>query len=93
MAKKLHAIYVIQEGQNGKKYWCKCGAAWENQDGSFNLKLDLFPQLDMQLREVVPREDEQHQDERPRSAQLRQSRDDIPQSNGRDTRRNGSGGR
>lgn len=46
----MKVVYVIQE-ENGKKFWHRCGVAFDNRDGSVNLKLDLFPQLQFQVRE------------------------------------------
>lgn len=50
MAKRKE-IFVIQEGE-GKSYWHRCGVGFVNKDGSVNLKLDLFPGVSMQLRDV-----------------------------------------
>ncbi len=46
----MKVVYVIQE-ENGKKFWHRCGVAFENKDGSVNLKLDLFPNLQLQVRD------------------------------------------
>jgi hypothetical protein len=51
MSTKKHSIYVVQEGPNGKSYWNRAGIAFQNRDGSFTLKLDLFPETRLQLRE------------------------------------------
>lgn len=50
---KLHEVFVIQpDGKDEeKKYWHRCGVAFENKDGSLNLKLDLFPGVQLQVRE------------------------------------------
>lgn len=50
-------IYVIHE-RDGQKHWRTCGVAFQNRDGSINLKLDLFPDLSLQVRE-----DAEHQDD------------------------------
>jgi hypothetical protein len=48
-------VFVIQK--NGDKtYWHRAGVAFVNRDGSLNLKLDLFPSVDLQIRD---REDKQ----------------------------------
>jgi len=47
---KPNIVYVIQE-EGDKKYWHRAGVAFVNKDGSLNLKLDLFPNLQMQVRE------------------------------------------
>ena len=57
MSTKKHSIYVINEGTNGKSYWNRAGIAFENADGSFSIKLDVFPQPKVQLREDRPREE------------------------------------
>jgi hypothetical protein len=41
-------VFVIQKN-GGKSYWKKCGVAFANQDGSVNVKLDLFPGVDLQI--------------------------------------------
>ena len=46
---KPNIVYVIQE-EGDKKYWHRAGVAFVNRDGSLNLKLDLFPNLQMQVR-------------------------------------------
>lgn len=50
-------VFVIQKNGD-KSYWHKCGIAFQNQDGSINLKLDLFPNVDLQIRERKPDERE-----------------------------------
>jgi len=51
-------VFVIQQDPNDEKksYWHRCGVAFENRDGSLNLKLDLFPNVQLQIRE--PKEDQ-----------------------------------
>ena len=49
---------VQREGQE-KAWWTKIGVAFENKDGSLNLKLDFFPtsgETTIQIREQRPRE-------------------------------------
>ena len=43
-------VFVINES-NGKTYWNKCGRAFVNKDGSINVKLDLFPGVQLQVRD------------------------------------------
>lgn len=50
MAVKHFEVFIIQEGEK-KNFWHRCGVAFENKDGSLNLKLDMFPNLNMQVRE------------------------------------------
>lgn len=47
---KPKIVYVIQE-DGEKKYWHRCGVAFVNKDASLNLKLDLFPNLQLQVRD------------------------------------------
>jgi len=46
--------YVINTSEGGKSYWNRAGVAFENKDGSFTFKLDVFPQTKFQLREEKP---------------------------------------
>lgn len=50
---KVKEVFVIQEDAKDetKKYWHRCGVAFENKDGSLNLKLDLFPNVALQIRD------------------------------------------
>jgi hypothetical protein len=54
MSTKKHTIYVINTADSGKSYWNRAGVAFENKDGSFTFKLDVFPQTKFQLREEKP---------------------------------------
>ncbi len=54
----MHHIFVVQESGQGEQkqtFWNRCGVAFKNRDGSFTLKLDLFPHLNLQLREPKER--------------------------------------
>jgi hypothetical protein len=42
---------IEQNGGQDKSYWHEIGAAWRNKDGSYNVKLHMFPLLRLQLRE------------------------------------------
>lgn len=42
-------LYLIVQGA-GRNFWLKYGAAFRNRDGSWNLKLDLLPDANFQLR-------------------------------------------
>jgi hypothetical protein len=46
-------VFVIQKSR-GKSFWRRCGAAFLNRDGSVNVKLDLFPGVDLQIRDPRP---------------------------------------
>lgn len=39
------------EGTEQKTYFNRAGVAFENRDGSVNVKLDMFPDLTFQIRE------------------------------------------
>jgi hypothetical protein len=54
MSTKKHTIYVINTSESGKSYWNRGGVAFENKDGSFTFKLDIFPQTKFQLRGEKP---------------------------------------
>jgi len=49
MAGKLEVFVIHKDGE--KSYWHRCGVAFTNRDGSINVKLDLFPGLQLQIRE------------------------------------------
>lgn len=50
---KSKDVFVIQPAsEEGKKsFWRKCGVAFVNRDGSLNLRLDLFPGVQLQIRD------------------------------------------
>lgn len=54
--KKIFDVFTIEEGKNQKNYWHNIGVAFSNQDGSINLKLHMFPDLQLQIRERKERE-------------------------------------
>jgi len=43
-------VFVIEKNGD-KSFWHKCGVAFPNKDGSLNLKLDLFPNVQLQVRD------------------------------------------
>ena len=55
MAKKSLTVYLLVpakgEGKDQKTYFNRAGVAFTNNDGSINVKLDMFPTLTFQLRE------------------------------------------
>ena len=54
---KVKLVYVINE-RSGRNFWTKIGIAFQNADGSLNVKLDAIPVSgEMQIREYVPKED------------------------------------
>lgn len=42
------------EGKDRKTYFNRAGVAFENKDGSLNVKLDMFPGLTFNIRESLP---------------------------------------
>jgi hypothetical protein len=54
---EMKEVYVIQPNPNDarKSFWHRCGVAFVNRDGSLNVKLDLFPGVQIQIRD--PRSD------------------------------------
>ena len=44
-------VYLLVPGKEDKTYFNRAGAAFENRDGSINVKLDMFPDLTFQIRE------------------------------------------
>jgi hypothetical protein len=50
---KIREVFVIQPDakDDGKKYWRRCGVAFLNWDDSLNVKLDLFPNVQFQIRD------------------------------------------
>ncbi|HMJ11052.1 MAG TPA: hypothetical protein VK524_06570 [Polyangiaceae bacterium] len=50
---------VVSRGEQG--FWTRIGTAFENRDGSWNIKLDFVPtdpQATIQMRDPRPRDDE-----------------------------------
>ena len=50
---KVKEVFVIQQDPNDEKksFWHRAGVAFENRDGSLNLRLDLFPNVQLQVRD------------------------------------------
>jgi len=59
---KQKTVYLLVPGKgtgkDQKTYFNRAGVAFENHDGSLNVKLDLFPGLTFQIREAPPKEKE-----------------------------------
>ena len=52
--KKIVAVVERGEGNNKKGYWTRIGVAFENKDGSYNLRFDYVPtdpQTTIQIRD------------------------------------------
>ena len=58
--KKIVAVVERGEGNNKKGYWTRIGVAFENKDGSYNLRFDYVPtdpQTTIQIRDFDPKEE------------------------------------
>lgn len=57
--KQIVAAVERGEGEDKRSFWTKVGVAFENEDGSWNLKLNFYPTnpaTTLQLRDIEPRE-------------------------------------
>ena len=60
--KQLVAVLERGEGDDKKSYWTRIGVAFENRDGSWNLRFDYLPvrpDTTIQLREFKERDEAQ----------------------------------
>jgi hypothetical protein len=61
VAKKPLVVYLLVpgkgEGKDQKTYFNRAGVAFQNRDGSINIRLDLFQGVTFQIRESQPAED------------------------------------
>jgi hypothetical protein len=58
--KQIVAVVERGEGPDAKKFWTRFGAAFENRDGSWNLRFDYFPTnpaTTVHLRDIDVRDD------------------------------------
>ena len=55
MATNRKDVFVIQKN-GSKSFWHRAGGAFLNQDGSVNVKLDLLPGVDLQIRDAKEKE-------------------------------------
>lgn len=58
--KQIVAVVERGEGADAKKFWTRIGVAFENRDGSWNLRFDYFPTnpaTTVQLRDIDARDD------------------------------------
>ena len=52
MAKPKDVFVIRKDAEDEtKSYWNRCGVAFENKDGSVNVMLDMFPGVQLQIRE------------------------------------------
>lgn len=51
-----HIAYHVKDGNSGKGYWTRIGAAWPHADGNgFNIQVDVLP-LDGSITLRIPSE-------------------------------------
>ncbi len=61
--KMMQLVAVVErgEGKDKRAFWTKIGIAFENRDGSFNLRFDYVParmaETTIQLRAIEPRDE------------------------------------
>lgn len=58
--KQIVAAVQRGEGDDKKSFWTRVGVAFENRDGSYNLRFDFFPtagSTTLQLRDFDAKED------------------------------------
>lgn len=58
--KQIVAVVERGEGPDAKKFWTRVGVAFENRDGSWNLRFDYFPtnpETTVQFRDIDDREE------------------------------------
>lgn len=54
---RMKIAYVITQ-RNHKNFWNRVGVAFENKDGSINVKLEAVPVSgEIQIRDYVPRDE------------------------------------
>jgi hypothetical protein len=58
MAANQKDVFVIRK-VGSKTYWNRAGQAFANRDGSVNVRLDLLPNVDLQIRDRKDREPRQ----------------------------------
>ncbi len=60
MMQIVGAVQRAEEGDNKKAWWTKIGVAFQNRDGSWNLRFDYLParlgETTIQLREFTPKD-------------------------------------
>lgn len=62
----MKTVYVITQNKEGKNFWHKIGVAFENRDGSLNVKLHALPiNGEMHIREEYQQQRKPSQTELP----------------------------
>jgi hypothetical protein len=65
--KMMQIVAVVErgEGEEKKNWWTRIGVAFQNRDGSWNLRFDYLPariaETTIQLRELEPKDDDRSQ--------------------------------
>jgi len=66
---QLVAVVERGEGDHKKAFWTRIGVAFENRDGSWNLRFDYIParmgETTIQLRKFDPKEDREEEPAEP----------------------------
>ena len=68
--KQIVAVVERGEGPDAKNFWTRIGVAFENRDGSWNLRFDYFPTnsaTTVQLRDINARDERDERDDGERS--------------------------
>ena len=68
--KQIVAVVERGEGSDAKRFWTRIGVAFENRDGSWNLRFDYFPidsKTTVQLRDIDARDERDDGDRGERS--------------------------
>ena len=68
--KQIVAVVERGAGDDAKKFWTRIGVAFENRDGSWNLRFDYFPTnpaTTVQLRDIDARDERDDGDRRERA--------------------------
>ena len=53
-----HHVFAVRQGDQGRGYWTRIGAAWANRDGEgLSVKLDLLPLDGSSIVIRTPRDD------------------------------------
>jgi len=65
--KMMQIVAVVErgEGEEKKNWWTRIGVAFQNRDGSWNLRFDYLParmaETTIQVRELEPKDDDRPQ--------------------------------
>jgi hypothetical protein len=68
--KQIVAVVERGDASDPKKFWTRIGVAFENRDGSWNLRFDYFPTnpaTTVQLRDIEARDERDDAEPRERA--------------------------